>query len=230
MGMMNRPFNRMMEENSLTQQMELSTQSTFQVLDQIVQSFMGFSNMLESTFFATHSSFMAMVGVAEQFGHLKTYLGEVFSIVSLYQTIKNTLYRMSGRAPPNVPASNPSTPKPSKKPLFVFVALVLGVPYLISMLMKHIKPKALDIKSIEFCKALYDFHSDQPGELSFIKGDLVAILGKMDPEWWKGRTQDGRIGLFPRSYVQVIPKQIEPVPVNDFASEFQTPNSPINIA
>jgi peroxin-13 len=50
------------EENiSFAQQMEQSTQSTFQVLDQIVQAFGGFSQMLESTFFATHSSFMAMV-------------------------------------------------------------------------------------------------------------------------------------------------------------------------
>ena len=50
------------EENiTFAQQMEQSTQSTFQVLDQIVQAFGGFSQMLESTFFATHSSFMAMV-------------------------------------------------------------------------------------------------------------------------------------------------------------------------
>ena len=48
-------------EMSFMQQMEASTQSTFQIIDQIVQAFTGFSQMLESTFFATHSSFMAMV-------------------------------------------------------------------------------------------------------------------------------------------------------------------------
>lgn len=33
--------------------------------------------MLESTFMATHSSFFAMIGVAEQFGALRNYLGQV---------------------------------------------------------------------------------------------------------------------------------------------------------
>jgi peroxin-13 len=48
---------------TMQQQMEQSTQSTFQMLDQVVQTFGGFSQMLESTFFATHSSFMAMIGI-----------------------------------------------------------------------------------------------------------------------------------------------------------------------
>ena len=48
-------------EVSFSRQMEMSTQSAFQTLDQIVQTFGGFAHMLESTFFATHSSFMAMV-------------------------------------------------------------------------------------------------------------------------------------------------------------------------
>lgn len=61
------PYNE--GDMSLSQRLEQSSQSTFQVLDNIVQAFGGFSQMLErflliliySTFFATHSSFMAMV-------------------------------------------------------------------------------------------------------------------------------------------------------------------------
>lgn len=49
------------EQIPLTQQVEQSTQQAFFVLDQIVQAFGGFSQMLDSTFHATHSSFMAMV-------------------------------------------------------------------------------------------------------------------------------------------------------------------------
>ncbi|KAI8838360.1 Peroxin 13, N-terminal region-domain-containing protein [Chytridium lagenaria] len=70
-------------ELPLTARIEQSTASAFQMIDQIVQAFGGFSQMLESTFFATHSSFMAMVGVAEQFGHLRTYLGRALSIMAL---------------------------------------------------------------------------------------------------------------------------------------------------
>lgn len=48
MGMSRIGPNGMPIENgmSFTQQMELSTQSTFQILDQIVQAFAGFSQML----------------------------------------------------------------------------------------------------------------------------------------------------------------------------------------
>ena len=54
------------DEIPLTAQIEQSTAAAFGVMDQVVQAFGGFAQMLESTFFATHSSFMAMVGVAEQ--------------------------------------------------------------------------------------------------------------------------------------------------------------------
>jgi peroxin-13 len=59
MNMMADPNNP--ESVSLMQRMEQSTQPTFMMLEQVVQAFGGFAQMLESTFFATHSSFMAMV-------------------------------------------------------------------------------------------------------------------------------------------------------------------------
>ncbi|KAJ2751394.1 Peroxisomal membrane protein PAS20, partial [Coemansia sp. BCRC 34490] len=57
--------------------------------------------------------------------------------------------------------------------------------------------------------AQYDFEGDTKAELSFKRGDVVAVSSKVDiwgkpSEWWRGRTQDGREGLFPASYVSVI--------------------------
>ena len=43
---------------SLSQQLESTTQHTFALLHSIVQTFTGLSQMLESTFMATHSSFL----------------------------------------------------------------------------------------------------------------------------------------------------------------------------
>lgn len=230
MGGMGGMYNRRMDgDPTFTQQMELSTQSTFQTLDQIVQAFGGFAQMLESTFFATHSSFMAMMGVAEQFGNLRSYLGQVLSIVSVFNMIKRAGYLITGRKPPidaDSINSNSFTefgkPAPSKKPLFVFLSLIIGLPWLLSKLMQKIeqnRPKLLptDIKNLEFCKAQYDFQSDSPGELSFRKGDLIAILTKIDHNWWRGRTQDGRMGLFPQNYVQIIQKtnpELKPSPIS----------------
>lgn len=200
--------------------------------------------MLESTFFATHSSFMAMIGVADQFGQLRNYLGQVFSILSLYNSAKDFIYRIAGQRPPLDPSAlsvdsfqKEMKPKPSKKPLLIFLGLVFGLPYLMAKLIQRMeknKPalqaavagnlaqhdqsqlqQPSDIRNLEFCKALYDFQSNTHGDLSFRKGDLVAILSKLEPnsEWWRGRTQEGRIGIFPRNYVSLISrKETSPTP------------------
>lgn len=76
---------------SLTRQMEAGTQATFQLLQSVVSAFGGFAQMLESTYMATHSSFFAMIGVAEQFASLRTWLGEVLSVFTLLRFVKRLL-------------------------------------------------------------------------------------------------------------------------------------------
>jgi amphiphysin len=51
--------------------------------------------------------------------------------------------------------------------------------------------------------ALYDFDAQQPGDLSFRRGDLIEVLEKTDDRngWWRGRCS-GREGVFPGNYVQ----------------------------
>lgn len=85
---------------SLTQRMESSTRATFDVIYSIVGAFGGFAQMLDSTYLATHSSFMAMVGVAEQTGNLKHYLGNILGIFALIRWVKRMFYRITGRTPP----------------------------------------------------------------------------------------------------------------------------------
>lgn len=35
-------------------------------------------------------------------------------------------------------------------------------------------------------------------------GDIVAIVQKINGDWWKGRTREGAVGVFPATYVKVI--------------------------
>jgi len=134
------------------QSVEQSTQATFQVLDQIVQAFGGFAQMLDSTFHATYSSFMAMVGVIDQFGVLREYLGRVLSVFALYRFVRNLLYRLTGRTPPaateqlNSAAYAEFTAQPtySRKPLFIFLAVVLGIPYLLSVVIRRARARTLE--------------------------------------------------------------------------------------
>lgn len=64
---------------------------------------------------------------------------------------------------------------------------------------------------IENVRCLYDFSAKTAEELSFRENDELQILGKVDndPEWWVGRDREGRIGLIPRIYTEVM--EIRPV-------------------
>ncbi|XP_066498279.1 GRB2-related adapter protein 2a [Hoplias malabaricus] len=48
-------------------------------------------------------------------------------------------------------------------------------------------------------KALYDFTAEEEDELGFNSGDIIEVLDRSDPSWWKGRLR-GHIGLFPANY------------------------------
>jgi peroxin-13 len=239
------------DEFSLTQRMETGTRATFEVIESIVGAFGGFAQMLESTFMATHSSFMAMVGVAEQFGNLRTYLGQVLSIFALIRWFKSLFYKVTGKQPPANPHElnaadfqrfQEATPtKLSRKPFIIFLFAVVGLPYLMHKLIKHItarqqqqqqmflpdgtpmeqpmngnipmqQQEQVDPQNLEFARAIYEFNAESPMELNLKKGDIIAILSKVDQatgqqsQWWRGRLRNGTMGLFPANYVEIIQK------------------------
>lgn len=231
---------------SLTQQLELSTQHTFTLLHSIVQTFTGLSQMLESTFMATHSSFFAMVGVVDQFSHLRDALGSVLGLFGLLRWLKELLTGRRASNPmqhefqsfvngkPVQGAAGPSTPKPSKKPIIIFLLAILGVPFAMHRLIKALAQRApqpnmvqgpggapLDPSTLQFARAKYPFTAASPVELSLKENEIVAIMGKLDPatgmevdprtdvttDWWKGRTRDGREGWFPSKWVEVLERK-----------------------
>lgn len=52
--------------------------------------------------------------------------------------------------------------------------------------------------------ALFTFDPDQDGDLGFKKGDVITITKRTQnkEDWWTGRTEDGRTGIFPSNYVE----------------------------
>ncbi|KAF9137294.1 hypothetical protein BGX30_010390 [Mortierella sp. GBA39] len=63
-------------------------------------------------------------------------------------------------------------------------------------------PPATGAKPV-FVTALYDYAGEQPTDLSFNKGDRIAVVKKTGStnDWWTGRL-NGREGDFPANYVQ----------------------------
>lgn len=216
--------------------LETSTAATFQLIESIVGAFGGFAQMLESTYMATHTSFYAMMSVAEQFGHLKQSLGSILGIFALLRWSKALIAKITGKQPPNqlTPANfakfqaaggaSGGASRPSFKPLLMFLAAVVGLPYLLGKLIRSMASQQqaeigmngdgpIDPSKLDFCRALYDFVPENPQiELELKKGDLVAVLSATDPsgnpsQWWRVRTRDGRSGYVPATYVEIIPRQ-----------------------
>ncbi|KAJ6578589.1 Peroxin 13, N-terminal region-domain-containing protein, partial [Mycena sp. CBHHK59/15] len=209
---------------SLTQTLESTTQHTFTLLHSIVQTFSGVAQMLESTFMATHSSFFAMVGVIDQFGHLRNALGSVLGLFGLMRWMRDLLtgapssragmqgeFRgfINGRPVQGPLPQSPPGPKPSKKPLIIFLLAIFGIPYAMTKLIQILNERArnsptlallpgqplppLDPSTLTFARALYPFTPTTPSELSLKENEIVAVMAKLDPR--TGTEVDPRVQI-----------------------------------
>ncbi|KAK7696023.1 hypothetical protein QCA50_000663 [Cerrena zonata] len=55
----------------------------------------------------------------------------------------------------------------------------------------------------EWAEALYDYTSDDPGDLPLQENDRVLVVEKPSDDWWMGEI-DGRRGLIPAAYVKLL--------------------------
>jgi peroxin-13 len=193
--------------------------------------------MIESTFTATHSSFFAIMSLIEHFGNLRATIGSIVLSIPLIRLVRSLLNRILGRPPPptftaesfaRYEARTSGEPRPSKKPLILFLLAIFGLPYLMGKLIKALAEKQaveyqssngetiVDPKKLDFYQALYDFVPQDPHvELSLKKGDIVAILQKLDGGWWQGRKRDGSTGFVPGNYLDIIPRREEVLSIQE---------------
>jgi hypothetical protein len=61
----------------------------------------------------------------------------------------------------------------------------------------------------EKARALYTFEGRSQDEISFNEGDVVDVVARPFPDWWEGCV-DGRRGLFPSNYVEIIEEPSSP--------------------
>lgn len=160
----NDPYN---QPPTLSHQIQNSTAPAFAVMESLVGAFTSLAQLFESTYIATHSSFFAMVGVADQLGGLKTYLAQVLGVFSVLRLGKRIVAwikgdrsafssstsnpgnwaeewnwkigraaggpKDQGLSPPNGPTGSK---RPSSKPLILFLLSSIGLPWLMSKLIK----------------------------------------------------------------------------------------------
>ena len=65
----------------------------------------------------------------------------------------------------------------------------------------------MSLKEGQKAKALFDYEARAPDELSFKRRDIITVLDKdeEDEGWYRGEI-NGKTGLFPNNYVQLIDK------------------------
>ncbi|KAJ5475285.1 Peroxisomal membrane protein PEX13 [Penicillium diatomitis] len=200
-----------------------------------------------------------MVSVAEQFGNLRNTLGSALGIFTIIRWFRTLIAKITGRPPPadataltpaafaafmggrsasgTLPDGSPAPAKPSKKPFFMFLIAVFGLPYLMGKLIKALarsqeeeakrrqqmigpngEPQSgvMDPAKLDFCRVLYDYSPETQEsngiDLAVKKGDIVAVLSKSDPmgnasEWWRCRARDGRVGYLPGPYLETIQRR-----------------------
>ena len=144
-----------------------------------------------------------MISVAEQFSNLRTTLGSILGIFTLLRYFRTLFAKLTGRPPPADATSltpsafasfqglSPSSslpdgkPTPSRKPFLIFLAAVVGLPYLMTKLIRSLARQneqnqynpdgrlilgpdgqplldqqphqPIDPSKLDFCRLLYDY-------------------------------------------------------------------------
>ncbi|XP_023389645.1 intersectin-1 isoform X5 [Pteropus vampyrus] len=63
-------------------------------------------------------------------------------------------------------------------------------------------PKPTALPAVCQVIGMYDYTAQNDDELAFSKGQIINVLNKEDPDWWKGEV-NGQVGLFPSNYVKL---------------------------
>ncbi|GEQ72276.1 hypothetical protein JCM33374_g5963 [Metschnikowia sp. JCM 33374] len=68
-------------------------------------------------------------------------------------------------------------------------------------------PERSPPSALGYCKVSYNYESSESGDLKLAKGDLLAVLEHLSPDWWKGYKKGSgpaQAGVFPSNYVVVV--------------------------
>lgn len=213
--------------NYFVQMAEESARPAFQSIETFVEAANSISMMLESTYHAVHSSYCAILGVVDHFSRMKQQLISVLSIFTLLRGLRwlclKLLYLLKIRkidpsteaawssatraVAANIETAAVDGAKPSSWPVFVFIGLVLGAPWLILQLLSKSVGQKPDPTSWmtdgtgREAVAMFDFEAGSPQEISFRAGQRIIVAPisvKSNVKGWVWATTNGKTrGLVP---------------------------------
>lgn len=137
---------------------EESSRAAFQSIESIVQAFGSVAMMLESTHFAMHNTFLAVLSMADHFSRLRTHLVSALGALTLFKAIRYIFRKIRSllgfsqnngleeelwdKAKTAVVPSSGQGGGDSKKalswPILLFFGVVLGTPLIIWKLLQSL--------------------------------------------------------------------------------------------
>lgn len=221
-------------ENRFIQIAEESSRPAFQSIQSVLQAFSSVTMMFESTFHAIHSSYMSVLGVADNFGKLRSVFGQIFSTFAIIRTLnwmfRKLLYLIGIQKENPVSdhiwseALNEAaglTPEQSQGgktfnwPMMMIVGLITAGPYLLFKLISQLHSSIpVEVwnpaeQPGNLAVGFYDFHAASDQELSFSAQQKLMIAPKKFqptncPGWLLACNENRKIGLIPNNYVGIM--------------------------
>lgn len=142
--------------NSFVSRAEESSRAAFQSIESIVQAFGSVAMMLESTHFAMHNTFLAVLSMADHFSRLRAHVVSVLGAFTLFKAIRYVFRKIrallgfaqnqvleeelwdkaTSAVVPSSSRGGSDSKKPISWPILLFFGVVLGTPFIIWKLLQ----------------------------------------------------------------------------------------------
>lgn len=206
----------------------------FETVESVVHAVSSISMLLESTYGALIASVRSVFAVGEQLARMKSQMGHLYAALAftrLLSWFKEHFGWILGRKPtPDLIWTNAVMDKetqsksPSQWPLIMYMAFLVGAPYLTWRFVKSTGALSNDDQSQPStwmtgetehfaAQAEYSFEATRPDELSFQTGDSLKIapsdLQTSGSRGWLLATVDGtQSGLVPANRIKILGRKV----------------------
>lgn len=212
-------------ERRFIQFAEENSRQTFASVESVVRAFNSLAMMLDNTFFAMTSSFRAILGVAENFGRLRTMFGHIWYSVNVfrflswfYRKFRQMLGLKVSRSSTSLAWTEAATGGPSPAPsggsswpTLAFLGVIVSAPYIISKFLPKYEDK-LDPANWKSpgikAKVCFDFIATSPNELTVHTNDNITLAPTYIQEelhlkntGWAYAVLNGKSGVVPLNYI-----------------------------
>jgi peroxin-13 len=202
------------ESTDFIRMAEESSRQAFQSIESIVHAFGSVSMMLESTYFAVHSSFRAVLGVADHFSKLRGHMTHVISSLAIIKTVNWFIRRLAfvlgvtsidpsdervwseaersaSLSPEALAEALTRSQRKSSWPILIFFAVVFGTPWLIWKLLLRISEPTADSPSKHWVRGV---------------GPHYRATGLFDFH----SDRPGEVAFSAGQEIRIAPKQLQP--------------------